>query len=139
MGKPNFAANTLAGRSTRGFVAIDLEDPDGPFVYLKDCWRVNHPRIQQEGSILAELNAGGVAHIPTLICHGDVPEQVTGSQAVWKELHPGREAESPMKVHVHYRMVVKEVAEPLSSFENGRELVRILIHCLLGEYPHCPV
>ena len=139
MGKPNFAANTLAGRSTRGFVAIDLEDPDGPFVYLKDCWRVNHPRIQQEGSILAELNAGGVTNIPTLICHGDVPDQVTMTQAVWKELHPGYEEECPMKEHVHYRMVVKEVAEPLSSFENSRELVLILIHCLLGEYSHCPV
>ena len=146
VGKPTFVSSTLAGRGTRGYIAIDVTDPTGPFVYLKDAWRVDHPRMHQEGTILSSLNAANVPNIPTLVCHGDVPDQATVTDKVWRELHPQENATDannetvdscPLKAHRHYRMVVKEVAEPLSSFTNGRELVKAILYILRGEYNCC--
>ncbi|CDO68849.1 hypothetical protein BN946_scf185035.g2 [Trametes cinnabarina] len=58
VGRPHFtAAKGLVGRATRGYVGIDLEDPAGPFVYVKDAWRVDHEGIRKEGEILGYLNA----------------------------------------------------------------------------------
>ena len=234
VGRPDFSASVLIGRGTRGYVAIDMEDPQGSLVYLKDVWRVDHERIKQEGKILAALNEKDVLFIPHLVCHGDVPHQVTVSNQVWlkqnsdgkrifendsfededgagadddtgadydvsttsgtlnvaideQEVHfegstvpigeplmseddiplssgdegvpdlelsgsseedlphgtpSGRtdtdeKALYPLKAHKHYRMVVKEVAKPLSEFKNGQELVLILLHILTGAFLCC--
>ncbi|KAJ2966718.1 hypothetical protein NUW54_g13727 [Trametes sanguinea] len=124
----------LVGRATRGFVAIDLGDPYGPFVYLKDTWRVNHEGIRKEGSILGHLNEQGVENIPTRLCHGDVsppePEfQATISHEVWKEENP-KVLACPLKAHRHYRLVVKEVCLPMSDFVNGFELIYLITRCI---------
>ncbi|KAI0359597.1 hypothetical protein OH77DRAFT_1040392 [Trametes cingulata] len=139
VGKPHFLADGLAGRGTRGYVAIDLEDCDGPLVYLKDAWRVAHPRMRKEGDILSYLadstHGDGVSNIPTLVCHGDVGEQVTESQKVWKDAHPkAAEEDCPMKTHRHYRLVVKEVGLPISAFINGRELVYLILTCIMAHF-----
>ncbi|KAI0694754.1 hypothetical protein C8Q76DRAFT_660513, partial [Earliella scabrosa] len=133
--KPNFIAAGLAGRGTRGYIAIDMADKEGPFVYLKDSWRVVHDRIQKEGDILSDLNKHKIPYIPTLRCHGDVPNQKTDMVEAWKSKYgklrntPG---ECPLKVHQHYRMVVNEVGLPLSEFKNGKQLVLILLDCLIA-------
>ncbi|KAI0368991.1 hypothetical protein BV20DRAFT_947040 [Pilatotrama ljubarskyi] len=139
VGKPHFLADGLAGRGTRGYVAIDLNDRNGPLVYLKDAWRVAHPRMRQEGDILAYLadstHGDGVENIPTLICHGDVETQITESQRVWRETHPqAAEEDCPMKTHRHYRLVVKEVGLPISEFINGRELVYLILTCIMAHF-----
>ncbi|KAI0648685.1 hypothetical protein C8Q79DRAFT_924162 [Trametes meyenii] len=134
VGKPHFIADGLAGRGTRGYVAIDLEDPAGPLVYLKDAWRVDHPRMRQEGDILSYLTGsegGKVNYVPTLICHGDVDGQVTASQAVWKAKHPdAKDEDCPLKTHRHYRLVVKEVGLPITEFRSGMELVYYIMICI---------
>ncbi|KAI0741122.1 hypothetical protein C8Q76DRAFT_823107 [Earliella scabrosa] len=135
VGAPHFIASGLAGRGTRGYVAIDLEDQDGPFVYLKDCWRVAHERIEREGDILAYLNdptTGEVTNIPMLVCHGDVEDQETQTQTVWRERYP--DTECPFKTHRHYRMVVKEVGLPMSNFRNGRPLLGLLAMCISAHW-----
>ncbi|KAI0668608.1 hypothetical protein C8Q78DRAFT_1155390 [Trametes maxima] len=87
-GKPNFIASGVAGRGTRGFVALDEANLDGPFYYLKDAWRVSSHHIDKEGTTLRYLNKKGVHYVPTLECHGDVLEvQTTKTQDLWKELH----------------------------------------------------
>ena len=143
VGEPSFSSSSMAGRGTRGYIAIDVADPAGPFVYLKDVWRIDDPRMQQEGSILSSLNIAKVPYIPTLVCHGDVPEQATVTDKVWRKLHAQESAGEaddeavdpcPLKAHRHYRMVVREVAEPLDSFTNGRELIKMLVHILRGEH-----
>ncbi|KAI0333008.1 hypothetical protein GY45DRAFT_1245751 [Cubamyces sp. BRFM 1775] len=126
--KPTFIAPGVVGRATRGYVAYDKSNPDHPFVYLKDCWRVVHGRSELEGDILAALNQCGVSNVPTVLCHGDVGAQRTVSQDVWTRLHPTQKCR--MKVHQHYRLVVKEVGLPLKEFPNGKELVSVLIDCL---------
>ncbi|TFK79591.1 hypothetical protein K466DRAFT_592319 [Polyporus arcularius HHB13444] len=108
VGRPHFASPELAGRGTRCYVAIDCDHPDGPFVYLKDAWRVAHDGIEREGDVLAFLNdetlpGGRVDGVPTL----------TVSQDVWKALHPDQHSECPLKTHRHYRIVVEEDAAEL--------------------------
>ena len=132
VGKPHFLSSELDGRGTRGYIAIDCADPKGPFVYLKDAWRVDHDGIEREGDVLEYLNKEGVEGVPTLVCHGDIEDQVTDSQEVWKILHPDRQ-DNPLKTHRHYRMVVKEVCLSMSRFRNAKELVYLIATCVRGE------
>ncbi|KAI0696669.1 hypothetical protein C8T65DRAFT_663385 [Cerioporus squamosus] len=135
VGRPHFSSSELAGRGTRCYVAIDCNDREGPFVYLKDAWRVAHDGIEREGDVLAFLNddeapGGRVEGVPTLVCHGDVGDQQTVSQDVWKALHPNKEAECPLKTHRHYRIVVREVCLSMSCFQDAAELVYLIYLCI---------
>ncbi|KAJ3002582.1 hypothetical protein NUW54_g5771 [Trametes sanguinea] len=108
---------------------------DGPFVYLKDAWRVDHEGIEQEGKILAVLNddsgGGPVNGVPTLRCHGDVEDQVTRSQIVWQRKHPGIDPKDcPLKTHRHYRLVVDEVCRPMREFDTFLDLVVMIHDCI---------
>ncbi|KAI9062405.1 hypothetical protein FKP32DRAFT_1652961 [Trametes sanguinea] len=64
-----------------------------PFVYLKDCWRVEHERSELEGDILSYLNEKGVKNIPTALYHGDVEDHHTLSQNYCTCAKPGCVAE----------------------------------------------
>ncbi len=139
VGKPHFQAPGIAGRATRGYVALPLTAKggvEGPFVYLKDAWRVDREGIEREGPILSELNRLKIKHVPTLLCHGDIPGQVTVSQDIWPDYHP-QEPECPLKRHQHYRLVVNEVGKSLDMFENGYQLVYALLCCIDGECHDC--
>ncbi|KAI0916047.1 hypothetical protein AcW1_009422 [Taiwanofungus camphoratus] len=151
VGKPHFFAPGVAGRGTRGYVAIDLETKR--FVFLKDAWRVNLPGIDKEGKVVRILNEKKINYVPTLVCHGDIGDQSTVVQDLWTSIDlpivssspPGilqpavatTEAVSspvhrrnPLKRHTHYRLVTAEVGRPLSDFRTGSELVRIMCDCL---------
>ncbi|KAI0696681.1 hypothetical protein C8T65DRAFT_31906 [Cerioporus squamosus] len=129
VGTPHFSSSELAGRGTRGYVAIDCSKPNGPFVYLKDAWRVDHDGMEREGDVLRYLNEEKIDKVPTLVCHSDVEDQVTDSQEVWKLHHPGRD-DCPLKKHRHYRLVVQEVGLSMSRFKNARELLYLLVTCI---------
>ena len=138
VGKPHFYAGGVAGRGTRGYVAVPLGDDGkavdstGKFVYLKDAWRVNHEGMKKEGVILKALNDAQVPYIPTLLYHGDL-DQSTVSYDKWPAYHEDKSREEcPLKSHQHYRLVVAEVGKPLSEFENGIQLVWALFCCISG-------
>ncbi|CDO70148.1 hypothetical protein BN946_scf184315.g2 [Trametes cinnabarina] len=86
VGKPNFQAPGMAGRGTRGYVALDAET--GRFVWLKDAWRTHYEFVEQEGSVLAQLRAAHVPNVPTLVCHGDILDQATETPIWWERKHP---------------------------------------------------
>ncbi|KAI0645233.1 hypothetical protein C8Q79DRAFT_1011319 [Trametes meyenii] len=133
VGCPNFVAPGVIGRGTRGYVALDVTDPDPAkcvFVYLKDCWRVVHERSEREGGILGYLNERGVKRIPTRHCDGDIASQVTMTQDVWKKLNPKKVEQCSLKIHQHYRLVVKEVGIPLREFTNAKQLVTVIKECV---------
>ncbi|KAI0699935.1 hypothetical protein C8T65DRAFT_831738 [Cerioporus squamosus] len=124
---------TLRSRSTAGGNLV------GPFVYLKDAWRVDHPGIEREGCVLETLNHHKVPFVPTLVCHGDLEGQATKSQDAWAQ----RQAKDPQvkrnhqtkrtfKRHQHYRLVVAEVGKPLEEFGSGFKLVSAIFCCLLA-------
>ncbi|KAI0753086.1 hypothetical protein C8Q80DRAFT_491865 [Daedaleopsis nitida] len=135
VGKPHFQAPGVAGRGTRGYVALPLDSrgrPENKFVYLKDAWRVDHPDIEQEGVTLEYLNNKGVQFVPTLVCHADVPGkyQVTDWRELWGQYRPG-DTECPLKRHQHYRLVVKEVGRPLDQFGPSSADLVVAIYCCL--------
>nr|VWO98105.1 Uncharacterized protein [Ganoderma boninense] len=135
VGKPHFQAPGVAGRGTRGYVAFPANAKgqplkSGKFVYLKDAWRVDYPDIEQEGKVLQYLNEKEVPYIPTLVVHGDVPNQVTESQELWRQFNP-KASRCPLKRHTHYRLVVAEVGKPLDAFgDNSWELITALMCCI---------
>ncbi|OSD02308.1 hypothetical protein PYCCODRAFT_1459218 [Trametes coccinea BRFM310] len=81
--RPMFFANGMAGRGTRGYVALDCQTQR--FVWLKDVWRVYYKRLMQEGAVLEKLNKDKVVHVPTLLCHGDIREQTTLTSDIWED------------------------------------------------------
>ncbi|TFK78900.1 hypothetical protein K466DRAFT_606571 [Polyporus arcularius HHB13444] len=136
VGKPQFDAGGVVGRGTRGYVAVEVNARGklvGPFVYLKDAWRVDHPGIEREGCVLEKLNQHKIPFVPTLVCHGDLEGQATKSQDAWAQ----RKAKLPQtkrtfKRHQHYRLVVAEVGRPLEEFGSGFNLVSAIFCCLLA-------
>ncbi|PIL33430.1 hypothetical protein GSI_04052 [Ganoderma sinense ZZ0214-1] len=134
VGKPHFQAPGVAGRGTRGYVALPATAKGQPlknakFVYLKDAWRVDHANIDQEGKILKYLNDSEVPYVPTLVSHGDVPSQVTLSQELWSQFHS--ETACPLKRHTHYRLVVAEVGMPLDAFGDDSCDLVAAVHCCI--------
>nr|VWP01527.1 Filamentous fungal-specific transmembrane protein [Ganoderma boninense] len=135
VGMPHFQAPGVAGRGTRGYVALPLRDDDtiaddADFVYLKDTWRVDHDGIDREGVTLQFLNDKGVKFVPTLVCHGDLPGQVMSTQVHWVAFHQDKD-KVPLKRHQHYRLVVKEVGLPLEEFKDkSLELCDAIFNCL---------
>ncbi|KAI0689366.1 hypothetical protein C8T65DRAFT_700277 [Cerioporus squamosus] len=183
IGKPRFRARGLTGRGTRGYVA--LECGTGRFVWLKDAWRAHYLLVEREGDILERLNEAKVLRVPTLVCHGDIQDQVTYTPQKWEEKNPipqsfpvrhsksaapssstragpssstsqkrkrgadddadhvpppkglsrpSFRSDCPLRRHKHYRLVVEEVALPLSEFQFGRQLVSIVRDCVIAHY-----
>ncbi|RPD52768.1 hypothetical protein L226DRAFT_564079 [Lentinus tigrinus ALCF2SS1-7] len=134
VGKPHFDAGGVVGRGTHGYVAVEVNAGGqlvGPFVYLKDAWRVDHTGIEQEGCVLEELNRHKVPFVPTLVCHGDLKGQVTESQDAWARRQvKNRRLKRTFKKHQHYRLVVAQVGKPLEQFTTGLELVSAIYCCL---------
>ncbi|KAI0719734.1 hypothetical protein C8T65DRAFT_826736 [Cerioporus squamosus] len=147
VGKPHFQAPGVAGRGTRGYVALPLDDDTGkpplddngqpakPFVYLKDAWRIDHPSLQKEGLVLRTLNRAGVQYVPTAVYHGDLVGQSTLSYENWSKLRPGETCK--LKAHRHYRLVVEEVGKPLSEFSSGAGLVTAILHVVQAHEQAC--
>ncbi|KAL7277795.1 hypothetical protein ACG7TL_008738 [Trametes sanguinea] len=119
VGKPTFAAQGVIGRGTRGYIALSISDPGTPLVYLKDCWRVVHGRSGLEGDILLYLNAKGVKNIPTALYHGDVADQRTVSQDLYKCAKPG----CRVGVVVDNAVPTREVDEVVQDANGFRESV----------------
>ncbi|KAI0648553.1 hypothetical protein C8Q79DRAFT_1067554 [Trametes meyenii] len=144
IGRPLFYAHGMAGRGTRGYVALDCSSKR--FVWLKDAWRVHYDLVDQEGTILALLNDKHVRNVPTLLCHGDIRNQTTDTPRVWEEKHPPKPLPttpgpstsslpaSPLRHHMHYCIVEREVAMPLSEFQHGKQLVSIVLDAIVGMY-----
>ncbi|KAI1781793.1 hypothetical protein LXA43DRAFT_607339 [Ganoderma leucocontextum] len=84
--KPTFRARGMFGRGTRGYVALDCKT--GDLVWLKDTWRAHYLLVDKEGDVLRRLNKAKVMNVPTLICHGDIQDQVTLTPEWWEAKNP---------------------------------------------------
>ena len=84
--KPTFRARGMSGRGNRGYVALDCET--GKFVWLKDAWRAHYLLVDKEGDVLRRLNNAKVMNVPTVICHGDIEDQVTLTPDWWEAINP---------------------------------------------------
>ncbi|KAI0359655.1 hypothetical protein OH77DRAFT_1047315 [Trametes cingulata] len=129
VGKPHFRASDVFGRTTRGYIALESgASSDDKLVFLKDTWRVVSDGRRKEGATLEKLRDEKVVFVPTLICHGDIHGQQTVSQTVWPRYNPGRAC--MLKAHQHYRLVVKEVGQPLHEVKNPYQAMSVIRCCL---------
>ncbi|KAI0648508.1 hypothetical protein C8Q79DRAFT_905631, partial [Trametes meyenii] len=134
IGRPLFYAHGMAGRGTRGYVALDCSSKR--FVWLKDAWRVHYDLVDQEGTILALLNDKHVRNVPTLLCHGDIRNQTTDTPRYDSEETLNSHEESPLRHHMHYRIVEQEVAMPLLEFQTGKQLVSVVLNAVVAAIMH---
>ncbi|EJF60931.1 hypothetical protein DICSQDRAFT_170786 [Dichomitus squalens LYAD-421 SS1] len=82
VGQPVLRASEVFGCGTRGYVALDCETHH--FVWLKDMWWAAHIITGREGDILQKLNRAGVENVPTLVCHGNVYDQINITGHWWE-------------------------------------------------------
>ncbi|EJF56424.1 hypothetical protein DICSQDRAFT_174940 [Dichomitus squalens LYAD-421 SS1] len=147
VGKPTFRADGAIGRGTRGYVALDCETRR--FVWLKDAWRAAYMISCREGDVLEKLNEAGVENVPTLVCHGDIDDQVTVSADWWGREQPSSAAPSTSSSQgsptssatlVESASSGTEVAFSLRNAQNGRQLTSIVLdtvqaHCQAATNP----
>lgn len=121
-----FGHNSLTGRGTRGYIALDVVAKS--FVYLKDYWRVVHEKVRPEMVIYAHLHGCGVEYIADIVCGGDVysrPSVVQGTQSQ-EHIVP------QYRPHVHTRIVILQIGRRLNEFKNTRELALATRDALRG-------
>ncbi|KAI0643940.1 hypothetical protein C8Q79DRAFT_914438 [Trametes meyenii] len=121
--RPMYASSSIAGRATKGFVALDLIE--GIAVFIKDTWRPGEPTVRTEKSIYEHLWAepSREMHIPTLLGGGDVGLP----NAPQRTIIPEGVSILP---RIHTRLVFKEVCASLEDFRSPRELVGALAGAL---------
>ena len=118
------------GRSTRTFKALSVKTKS--VVFVKDTWRVIHPGILPEHEIYNMLDSQGIPHVATLITYHDMEEQVTRTKDFARKGWVKLEGPESFRRFQHYRLVLGEVARPLQSFRNVRELIQVFRDALHG-------
>ncbi|GBE78449.1 hypothetical protein SCP_0113380 [Sparassis crispa] len=119
---PKCSLDSLVGHATRGCPVYDLQQRK--VVYLKDTWRIFAEDLEKEGDILASLRTHNASYIPTVERHGDVLDHAMKTQALVYEPwnHAAQLLVAIQTGHLHYRLVLREVARDLTSFTNTNEL-----------------
>lgn len=137
VGRPHFAAESLVGRCTRGYIALKLDpnvEENDTLCFLKDCWRPYVPgRTRPEHLVYQRLHRHGVGFIATLICGGDVGGPAAQKTKVQAALFTDNPTMQPVP-RVHYRICTKEIGIPLMDFRNFRELSFIFVEALKGTF-----
>ena len=112
------------GRSTRCFVAVDSKTQKK--CLLKDTWRLDnyHP----EGEVYKRLCDNRVRNIPQVLAAGDVGNHRCGSFPDGWQVP----SSSSIRRHIHYRIVLDVVGEPLVDFESTHAMVQYVLHALEG-------
>ncbi|KAF7439772.1 hypothetical protein PC9H_000108 [Pleurotus ostreatus] len=122
------------GRATRGYPALEVTDglekaKDAPIMFLKEQWR-SKAIERGEMAILRELNKHGIKHVPTIVCGGDLPGQVTQTDVFANEI--GRTGGKPIDQRAHVRFVVQEVGRPLECFSSSNEMFQAIHDAFQG-------
>ncbi|RDX42627.1 hypothetical protein OH76DRAFT_1410972 [Lentinus brumalis] len=134
--RPVISPQFLHGRGTRAFWAVDAST--NQVAFLKDTWRFTGSHL--EGDVLEEMNAKNVRNIPSLLCHGEVPDVLPidrkrrpefkefqstqtdeyGHEPWVRLVH--KQAVSVAKL-VHYRVVLGTVGYSLKHLKGTEELL----------------
>ncbi|KDQ32595.1 hypothetical protein PLEOSDRAFT_1009415, partial [Pleurotus ostreatus PC15] len=122
------------GRATRGYPALEVTDglekaKDAPIMFLKEQWR-SKAIERGEIAILRELNKHGIKHVPTFVCGGDLPGQVTRTDVFANEI--GRTGGKPIDQRAHVRFVVLEVGRPLECFSSSKQMFQAVCDAFQG-------
>ncbi|VDB99553.1 unnamed protein product [Peniophora sp. CBMAI 1063] len=132
-GCPITWSRSFTGRATTGYVCYDLAEND--VCFMKDAWRINDPSLLAEYQVYALLGRerpdldedarGPVPHVPRLLCGGDLRNPGGSLQETRTEVFKEGKKQTVQK-YTHFRMVVKDIGKPLSSFKDIPELLHVL-------------
>ncbi|KAK0449076.1 uncharacterized protein EV420DRAFT_1275459 [Desarmillaria tabescens] len=115
------------GRGTRCFVAVDCRTRQK--CLLKDVWRVHG--YHREGDVYARLHAHNVRNIANVLAAGDVDgHQRCGSFPEGWHIP----SVSMIREHIHYRIVLDVVGEPLVDFESTHALTQYVFNALEAHF-----
>lgn len=141
----------VIGRSTRGYLALDLSTKE--CVFLKDMWRPDVSGVEPEHVWYEKLIKAKVPHLvefkqgsdvvpstPPCHYHGTIalePTKTTSLRGAQQGLTHRLAClfgppDSSMQGHVHYRLIQKELCRPLSEFRNSEQLAKVVLHSLEG-------
>jgi hypothetical protein len=93
---------------------------------MKDYWRPRSKKIYTELAAYERLQEKKVRHVATAIAGGDVGDQKTVTDEYMEEKM------RPLE-HVHCRLVLKELARPLSDYNYSSEMIVLIYHALEGK------
>lgn len=125
IGKPCVGHQSPTGRCTKGYIAFDLKDEK--FVFLKDCWRLDHKKVVPEMVTYKKLRDEQVENIPEVKYGGDVYNPSGGLQRTLA--HRSLRGYCP---HIHTRLVLEEIGRPLSEYVDSHELIQVVGGALEG-------
>lgn len=139
--RPFAGRPSLLGRATRAYIAYDLREER--LVFLKDAWRVDHPKLRPEFDTYQNLKHHRVPYLPDILYGGDVlgpsgktQQTLTQDFALVKD--EWRILTSSLERFVHHRLV-QDIAYPLESAAGVREFVQTIYNALCGESARrCP-
>ncbi|KAG9223604.1 hypothetical protein CCMSSC00406_0009235 [Pleurotus cornucopiae] len=122
------------GRATRGYPALEVTDgldkaQTAPVMFLKEQWR-SKAIERGEIAILRELNERGIKHVPTFVCGGDIPGQVTQTDAY--ATHVARRGGKDIDRRTHVRFVILEVGRPIERFSSSKEMFQAVYDAFQG-------
>ncbi|TFY58048.1 hypothetical protein EVJ58_g6657 [Rhodofomes roseus] len=123
VGKPTFMNTSVYGRATRCHIAYDVAGDR--LVFCKECWRTDTPTSHPEGEVYLRLHSKNVSYIATPIAAGDVHGKNGAHRTRTQEFTKGS---NPMLIQ--YRLILEEIARPLTSYKTSSELITALYLCL---------
>lgn len=129
IGKPCVGHQSPTGRGTKGYIAFDLEGKQ--FVFLKDCWRLDHEKVIPEMVTYRELEEKQVENLPHVKYGGDVYNPSGGLQRTLT--HRYLRGYCP---HIHTRLVLEEIGRPLNEYADSHELIQAVEGALEGTRFH---
>lgn len=102
---------------------------------LKDSWR--EIVLEKEWETIRQLNKADVPYVPTVVCAGDIPDQLTTTQELvneeWRMRHVD-ESEA-IGARQHERQLYREVGRPVIAMRSSKEFMYVIYHAFLGEIP----
>jgi hypothetical protein len=146
--RPLNNSHSLLGRGTRAYTVYNKAN--NTVNVLKDSWRAEDVRAETE--IIRQLNDKQIAHVPTLVCGGDVPATatpaITGAQTTRTHIYGSNEdptsdnetlkrkkwkfGNDEFICRVHHRLVTKEVGRHLDRFTNTKEFLTAIYDAIKG-------
>ena len=88
------------------------------------------PTSHAEGDVYVDLHQHGVKCIPTPIAAGDVRHGANASFCTRTQEFLG---DDEPKL-ILYRLLLKEIGEPLETYRDSRQLVTTLARCITGSF-----
>ncbi|KAL4243859.1 EKC/KEOPS complex subunit BUD32 [Abortiporus biennis] len=126
---PRVSPRSPFGRSTKGFVALDVDEMKLKF--LKDCWRYDNVKYHAEHEVYEKLRAAKVNNIAKVEGGGDVVDAEGEPQVTAAHWYLRRGKIKHLAL-VHYRLLIRQLGTPLKEYTWSNKLCYYLFLVILA-------